>query len=112
MTASLPAKRLILVCLLGFFALLLSRCVPTATPAAAFEIPYGVQDPFQSPGFPSCAGGEIGYWQFLVRPDSQDPKAVKVWLVLTTVDFLDPALVICYVPSDRKILVMEPGKDT
>ena len=77
---------------------------------ASFDIPYGVQDPMQSPGFPLCAGGEIGYWQFLVRPDATDPKAVKVWLILTTVDMLDPAFIICYVPADRKVLVMEPGK--
>ena len=78
----------------------------------AFDLPYGVQDPMRSPGFPLCAGGEIGYWQFLVRPDATDPKAVKVWLVLTTVDVLDPAVVICYVPADRKILVMDPSKGT
>ena len=76
----------------------------------AWEIPYGVQDPMRSPGFPMCTGGEIGYWQFLVRPDTSDPRAVKVWLILTTVDMLDPAFVICYVPADRKVLVMEPGK--
>lgn len=76
----------------------------------AFEIPYGVQDPFKSPGFSQCAGGEMGYWQFLVRPDTTDHKAVKVWLILTTVDMLDPAFIICYVPPDRKVLVMEPGK--
>lgn len=77
----------------------------------AWEIPYGVQDPFKSPAFPTCSGGEMGYWQFLSRPDPSDPKKdVRVWLVLTTVDLLDPAFVICYVPSDRKVLVMEPAK--
>ena len=75
----------------------------------AFEIPYGVQDPMQSPGFPMCDGGEIGYWQFLVRPDTNG-KFTTARLVLTTVDMLDPAFVICYVPADRKVLVMEPGK--
>lgn len=76
----------------------------------AFDIPYGIQDPFKSPGFPMCSGGEIGYWQYVVRPDPQDPKTSKVWLILTTVDVADPAFVICWVPSDRKVLVMEPGK--
>ncbi len=75
----------------------------------AWDIPYGVQDPMKSPGFPTCAGGEVGYWQFLVR-GSSDGKTTSARLVLTTVDLLDPAFVICYVPADRKVLVMEPGK--
>ena len=75
----------------------------------AWEIPYGVQDPMHSPGFPICSGGEIGYWQFLVHMSS-DGKEQSARLVLTTVDILDPAFVICYVPADRKVLVMEPGK--
>lgn len=90
------------------FTILLCSCFMNAS-TLAFEIPYGVQDPFRSPAFPSCTGGEIGYWNFLARPTS-DNKEVKVWLVLTTVDILDPAFVICYVPADRKVLVMEPGK--
>ena len=105
-----PTRRLIALCLFGFAVLLLSRCVPTVAPAAAFDIPYGVQDPFKSPGFPPCDGGEIGYWQVLVRPRHGEPNAITVWLALTTVDFLDPAHVICYVPLGRKILVMEPEK--
>ena len=75
----------------------------------AWEIPYGVQDPMHSPGFPICDGGEIGHWQFLVRPDTNG-KFDRARLVLTTVDILDPAFVICYVPADRKVMVMEPGK--
>ena len=77
----------------------------------AFEIPYGVQDPMHSPGFPICAGGEIGHWQFMVR-ESSDGKTTMARLVLTTVDILDPAFVICYVPADRQVLVMEPGKQS
>ena len=75
----------------------------------AWEIPYGVQDPMGSPGFPMCDGGEIGYWQFLVRPDTNG-QFTTARLVLTTVDILDPAFVICYVPADRKVLVMELGR--
>lgn len=90
--------------------ILLTVQVSLLPTALAWEIPYGVQDPFKSPAFPTCAGGEMGYWQFLTRPDPANPKDARVWLVLTTVDLLDPAFVICYVPSDRKVLVMEPGK--
>ena len=93
------------------FAILLCSCFMNAT-SLAFETPYGVQDPFKSPGFEQCAGGEIGFWQFLVRSNPADPKTAKVWLVLTTVDVLDPAFVICYVAADRKVLVMEPGKQS
>ena len=39
-----------------------------------------------------------------------DGKEQTAYLVLTTVDILDPAFIICYVPADRKVLVMEPGK--
>ena len=89
--------------------LLLTLLICSAPSAIAWEIPYGVQDPMHSPGFPTCAGGEIGYWQFLVR-ESSDGKTTMARLVLTTVDMLDPAFVICYVPANRKVLVMEPGR--
>ena len=94
-----------------FFTLLLCSCFVNAPTSLAWEMPYGVQDPMHSPGFPMCAGGEIGYWQFLVR-ESSDGKTTMARLVLTTVDMLDPAFVICYVPSDRKVLVMEHGKQS
>lgn len=77
----------------------------------AFEIPYGVQDPMHKPGFPTCSGGEIGHWQLLIRASS-DGKDQMAYLALTTVDVLDPAFVICYVPADRKVLVMEPGRQS
>lgn len=96
----------------AFKILTFSLSIVLAIPSAlAFELPYGVQDPFKSPAFPSCEGGEMGYWQFLSRP-IPNSKEVKVWLVLTTVDLLDPAFVVCYVPADRKVLVMERGKES
>lgn len=77
----------------------------------AWEIPYGVQDPMHKPGFPTCSGGEIGYWNFLLRTSS-DGKEQTAYLALTTVDMLDPAYIICYVPADRKVLVMEKGQSS
>ena len=80
----------------------------TLTPAS-FEIPYGVQDPMGSGRFAMCQGGEIGYWN-VVQQRSSDGATTTVYLALTTVDLTDPAYVICLVPPDRKLLVMEPGK--
>ena len=80
----------------------------TLTPAS-FEIPYGVQDPMGSGRFVMCSGGEFGYWN-VVQQRSSDGATTTVYLALTTVDLADPAFVICLVPADRKLLVMEPGK--
>lgn len=109
----IPAQRLALLCLLGFFLLLLSRCVPVMapTPAAAFDIPYGVQDPFKSPGFPICEGNEFGDWQVLERTSSDGTRKV-VYLVIMARDILDPAYVICYVAPRRKISAMPADKDS
>ena len=87
--------------------LLISHLV-SAT-ALAWEIPYGVQDPMGSGRFVMCQGGEIGYWN-VVQQRSSDGATTTVFLALTTVDLTDPAFVICLVPADRKLLVMEPGK--
>lgn len=91
------------------FLVLLTLLACSVPAAIAWEMPYGVQDPMHKPGFPVCSGGEIGFWQFLMRASS-DGKEQTAYLALTTVDILDPAYVICYVPADRKVLVMEPGK--
>jgi hypothetical protein len=81
-----------------------------ATPLA-FEIPYGVQDPMMgSAGFVNCSGGEIGYWN-LLQQKSSDGHQTQVYMVLTSKDMADPMFLICVVPPDRKVLVMEPGKD-
>lgn len=90
---------------------LITGLILASSTTLAWEIPYGVQDPMHSPGFPACAGGEIGYWQMITR-ESSDRKVRQVFLALTTVDYMDPAFVICYVPADRKVLVMEPGKQS
>ena len=75
----------------------------------AWDMPYGVQDPMLgSAGFMNCEGHEIGYWNILQRQTPDGRKAV--FLVLTTVDIVDPAFVVCVVPPDRKVMVMETGK--
>lgn len=93
------------------FAGLISGLILFSSSSLAWEIPYGVQDPMHKPGFPICSGGEIGYWQFLMRASS-DGQSQTAYLALTTVDVLDPAFVICYVPADRKVLVMEKGQSS
>ena len=77
----------------------------------AWEIPYGVQDPMGSGRFVNCSGGEIGYWNVLEQWSS-DRTRKTIYLMLTEVDLADPAFVICIVPADRKVLVMEPGKQS
>ena len=77
----------------------------------AFDIPYGVQDPMGSGRFVMCQGGAIGYWN-VVQQRSSDGTTTTVYLALTTFDLTDPAFVICLVPSNRKVLVMEPGKQS
>lgn len=75
----------------------------------AFDMPYGVQDPMLgSAGWMPCAGGEMGYWGMISRhtPDGRS----AVYLVITEIDLVDPAQLICVVPPDRKVMVMEPGK--
>ena len=75
----------------------------------AWDMPYGVQDPMLgSGGWANCSGGEIGHWNVVQRQSPDGRKAI--YLVLTTVDFVDPAFIICIVPPDRKVAVMEPGK--
>ena len=94
----------------ALFTLLLCSCFVYAPTTLAFEIPYGVQDPMHSIGYPPCEGGEIGFWQVISRASS-DRTRQAVYLALTTMDNVeDAATVICYVPADRKVLVMEPGK--
>ena len=77
--------------------------------ALAWDMPYGVQDPMGSGRFAMCQGGEIGFWN-VVQQKSSDGTTTTVFLALTSVDLIDPAYVICLVPPDRKLLVMEPGK--
>ena len=81
-----------------------------STPTAlAWDMPYGVQDPMLgSAGWASCAGGEVGHWNVVQREAPDGRKAN--YLVLTTVDFIDPAFIVCVVPVNRKVQVMEPGK--
>ena len=77
-----------------------------ASPAAiAFEIPYGVQDPFKSPGFPACKGGETGYWNVIKRTVQEREV---IFLLLTRVDLADPAYAICWQPGEHRIMAMGP----
>ena len=56
------------------------------------------------PGLPVCEGGEQGYWQTVTtRQDGQD----YVHLALTTIDFLDPAYVICWVDPSQIVTAGE-----
>ena len=82
--------------------------VPTLS-LADFEIPYGTQNPMNFVGFPACEGGEIGYWNFLKR-ESADHKRSEVYMILTTVDMVDAAFVICYMPPDKKVMAL--GKES
>jgi hypothetical protein len=55
---------------------------------------------FLAAGFPPCRGGERGYWQPLVTPDQR-----MVRLAVTTIDFLDPQTVLCWVQAEQQIEV-------
>lgn len=93
--------------------LTLAICIACQTidNSLAWEIPYGVQDPMlHSGGWMSCEGHEMGYWNVTERTSPSGAK--MAYLVLTSVDLLDPAFVICVVPADRKIMVMELGKSS
>jgi hypothetical protein len=57
-----------------------------AAPAYAF-------DPLH-PGLPACEGGESGYWQAIT---TEKDGRQTVSLALTSIDYLDPAYVICWV---------------
>ena len=62
----------------------------------AFDIPYGVQDPFHSLGFPPCDNhNQHGPWAFVERIMPDGRKAI--YLVILSQSFLDPANIICWV---------------
>jgi hypothetical protein len=66
------------------------------SPATAF-------DPLH-PGLPVCEGGEQGYWQTVtVERNGQ----FVTNLALTTIDFLDPAYVICWVDPSQIVTAGE-----
>ena len=93
------------------FMVLLCSCFVNIPTGIAFEIPYGIQDPLlHSGGWMPCEGHEMGYWNVTERTSPRGDK--MAYLVLTSVDLLDPAFVICVVPADRKIMVMEQGKNS
>ena len=89
------------------FIIFICSCFVNIPSSLAFEMPYGVQDPFQSPGFPACKGGEIGYWNVIKRT-VQDREVI--FLLLTSVDLADPAYTICWQPGELKIMAMGPEK--
>lgn len=91
----------------GLFILLLCACFVNAPTSLAWEIPYGVQDPFQSPGFPACKGGEIGHWNVIKR--TVQGREV-IFLLLTTIDLADPAYTICWQPGEFKIMALGAEK--
>ena len=75
-----------------------------------FSQPLEARDPFNPTGFPTCAGGEQGYWQFVVRDNPTKGEKPIVSLVLTTVDVPDPAYVVCWVDGRHRIMAMGEEK--
>ena len=68
------------------------------------------RDPYNPTGFPACAGGETGYWQFIVRENPTKGEKPIVSLVLTSVDVPDPAFVICWVDGRHRVTAVGPEK--
>jgi len=54
------------------------------------------------PGFPPCLGKEEGHWQ--VYLEEREGKPPLKHLALTSIDFLDPAYVICWVNAPQLII--------
>ena len=75
-----------------------------------FSQPLEARDPYNPTGFPACAGGETGYWQFIVRDNPTKGEKPIVSLVLTTVDVPDPAFVICWVDGRHRVTAVGPEK--
>ena len=57
------------------------------------------------PGFPPCEGKEEGHWQSLTLKN-KDGKEVSM-LALTTINFLDPAYVICWLDPEQLVIAGE-----
>lgn len=76
-------------------ASLLSASLPPSDP-----VPPAVEPHFIVAGFPPCRGGERGYWQPLVTNGGR-----LIRLALTTIDFLDPKTVLCWVQTEQQIEV-------
>jgi hypothetical protein len=72
------------------------------TPAYAF-------DPLH-PGLPVCEGGEQGYWQTITEKKADDRLVSH--LALTSIDFLDPAYVICWVDPSQIVTAGERKPST
>ena len=68
------------------------------------------RDPYNPTGFPTCQGGETGFWQFVVRDNPTRGEKPLVSLVLTTVDVADPAFVVCWVDGTHRITAVGPEK--
>ena len=66
------------------------------------------RDPYNPTGFPACAGGETGFWQFIVRDNPTKGEKPIVSLVLTSVDIPDPAFVICWVDGRQRVQAIGP----
>lgn len=66
--------------------------------------PVHAFDPLH-PGLPACEGGESGYWQTVtIQRASGD---TITYLAITSVDFLDPATVICWLDGPQ--MITAPG---
>jgi len=62
--------------------------------------PVHAFDPLH-PGMPACEGGESGYWQTVtIQRASGD---TITYLAIASVDFLDPATVICWLDGPQMI---------
>ena len=68
------------------------------------------RDPYNPTGFPACQGGEVGYWQFVVRDNPTKGEKQLVSLVLTVVDVADPAFVVCWVDGKERVMAQGPEK--
>lgn len=64
------------------------------------------KDPL-TPGFPSCPPGVAGYWQPLSQYD-KSTNTVRVWIAITSIDYLDPSTVICWIDPHGFIEQKDP----
>ncbi len=64
-------------------------------------LPAAAGNPYLTPGFPQCTGKEKGYWA--IHRQLGIDKQVHVFLALTTINFLQPSTVICWVDPEQEI---------
>jgi hypothetical protein len=62
------------------------------------------------PGFPVCEGKEEGHWQTLTLKNKEGKEVSR--LALTSIDYLDPSTVICWMAPDSTIIAGERRPST